>query len=160
MSYLYFRIIIENNGNLHFSPAANFCVCPVRKRDFATQTDSDGKVSLVSLLQNVWPLISHPAPLHHLFWVTTERLDSNRKSFNLHSSKLYSSDLNSSSLIRNTEQRILTVAGNSRSGGSSTRKERSMWTDTQFNALEAKIPSCGAGKRAEILHWAESRFNG
>ena len=34
---------MENNGNLHFSPAANFFICPVHKRDFATQTDSDGK---------------------------------------------------------------------------------------------------------------------
>ena len=150
---------MENNGNLHFSPPANFFICPVHKRDFATQTNGDGKDFSCQFTPDCLTLINHPALLYPLISVTTERLDSNRKSFNLHSSNLYSSDLNSCNLIPPTEQRNFKIAGNSRSGGSSTRRERRMWTDTQFNAIEAGIRICGAGKWAEILHWAEIKFN-
>ena len=32
-----------NNENLPFSPPANSFICRVNKRDYATQTDSDGE---------------------------------------------------------------------------------------------------------------------
>ena len=73
--------------------------------------------------------------------------------------KLNSSNSNSSNWIPPTEQRSLPVAGNSRSGGSSTRKERSIRTDTQFNAIEAGMRFSGAGKRAEILRLSPYQFH-